>query len=165
MSTSPTTSDQPIGDARVRVLWNFCPCRLSSYILVPSGLCCQQHSLWLSSLTGISFVFINQEGANCTQAWLSACDAAPPLGKTALAHPLVRHPVGLTASSSIARLQRQHCRSGGLGTTSDLIISTIGLCCLGLAVYRVSWLATTRCGWCVPVLCFLVTSHFLSSIQ
>ena len=64
MSTSPPTSDQPIGDARVRVLSGtsaravFLLCIFWSLfqVYVASSI-----PFWLSSLTGISFVFNNQE--------------------------------------------------------------------------------------------------------
>ena len=64
MSTSPPTSDQPIGDARVRVLSEtsaravFLLCIFWSLfqVYVASSI-----PFWLSSLTGISLVFNNQE--------------------------------------------------------------------------------------------------------
>ncbi|MGA1646639.1 MAG: TRAP transporter permease, partial [bacterium] len=144
MSTSPPTSDQPIGDARVRVLSGtsaravFLLCVLWSLfqVYVASSI-----PFWLSSLTGISLVFNNQEVRQLHLAFgLVLAMLLHPLGKNS-AQPIPWYDILLAllgASSCLYLLvfKDSIADRAGLPTTSDLIISTIGLCCLGLAVYR-----------------------------
>ena len=144
MSTSPPTSDQPIGDARVRVLSGtsaravFLLCVLWSLfqVYVASSI-----PFWLSSLTGISLVFNNQEVRQLHLAFgLVLAMLLHPLGKNST-QPIPWYDILLAllgASSCLYLLvfKDSIADRAGLPTTSDLIISTIGLCCLGLAVYR-----------------------------
>ncbi|MGA1560245.1 MAG: TRAP transporter large permease subunit, partial [bacterium] len=144
MATSPPTSDQPIGDARVRVLSGtsaravFLLCVLWSLfqVYVASSI-----PFWLSSLTGISLVFNNQEVRQLHLAFgLVLAMLLHPLGKNST-QPIPWYDILLAllgASSCLYLLvfKDSIADRAGLPTTSDLIISTIGLCCLGLAVYR-----------------------------
>ena len=144
MSTSPPTSDQPIGDARVRVLSGtsaravFLLCIFWSLfqVYVASSI-----PFWLSSLTGISLVFNNQEVRQLHLAFgLVLAMLLHPLGKNST-QPIPWYDILLAllgASSCLYLLvfKDSIADRAGLPTTSDLVISTIGLCCLGLAVYR-----------------------------
>ena len=144
MSISLPTSDQPIGDARVRVLsgtsaravFFFCVLWSLFQIYVASSI-----PFWLSSLTGISLVFNNQEVRQVHLAFgLVLAMLLYPFGKNST-HTIPWYDILLAllgASSCFYLLvfKDSIADRAGLPTTSDLIISTIGLCCLALAVYR-----------------------------
>ena len=144
MSTSLSTSEQPIGDSRVRVLHGtsaravflFCVLWSLFQVYVASSI-----PFWLSSLTGISLVFNNQEVRQLHLAF--------SLVLAMLLHPLVKNStqripwydillalLGASSCLYLFVLKDSIADRAGLPTTSDLIISMIGLCCLGLAVYR-----------------------------
>ena len=145
MSTSLSTSEQPIGDSRVRVLHGtsaravflFCVLWSLFQVYVASSI-----PFWLSSLTGISLVFNNQEVRQLHLAF--------SLVLAMLLHPLVKKNstqripwydillalLGASSCLYLFVLKDSIADRAGLPTTSDLIISMIGLCCLGLAVYR-----------------------------
>ena len=100
-----------------------------------------QHSVLGSSLTGISLVFNNQEVRQLHLAFgLVLAMLLHPLGKNSI-QPIPWYDILLAflgASSCLYLLvfKDSIADRAGLPTTSDLVISTIGLCCLGLAVYR-----------------------------
>jgi TRAP transporter 4TM/12TM fusion protein len=144
MSTSLSTSEQPIGDSRVRVLHGtsaravflFCVLWSLFQVYVASSI-----PFWLSSLTGISLVFNNQEVRQLHLAFsLVLAMLLRPLVKNSTQRiPLYDILLALLGASSclyLFVLKDSIADRAGLPTTSDLIISMIGLCCLGLAVYR-----------------------------
>lgn len=144
--TSPASpADLPIHDARMRTLEGgparavFLLCVFWSLfqVYVASSI-----PFWLSSLTGLSLVFNNQEVRQIHLAFaLLLAMLLHPLGGTRSEHRIPWYDVllGLVGASTCLYLlifKNSIADRAGLPTTADLVISTIGLLCLGLAVYR-----------------------------
>ncbi len=145
MTSSVPHADLPIHDARMRVLEGgaartvFVLCVVWSLFQVYAA---SSIPFWLSSLTGLGLVFNNQEVRQIHLAFAVALAMLlHPIAGTRSERHIPWYDLGLAllgASTCLYLLifKDNIADRAGLPITADLVFSTIGLFCLGLAVYR-----------------------------